>query len=101
MANCYLEGCERKSRVKGLCNTHYERIRKNGTLEITPVFENLSGHVFGKLKALRVAAKKPCMTWVCQCVCGNEINVRAANLKSGHSKSCGCVRKTEPNRKTH
>lgn len=29
--------------------------------------------------------------WVCQCECGNEVLVEAANLGSGHTKSCGCM----------
>lgn len=28
--------------------------------------------------------------WKCQCECGNVLNVRAHQLRSGHTKSCGC-----------
>lgn len=28
----------------------------------------------------------------CQCTCGSECLVRGADLRSGHSKSCGCLR---------
>jgi hypothetical protein len=28
--------------------------------------------------------------WLCRCDCGVELKVRAADLKSGHTKSCGC-----------
>lgn len=28
--------------------------------------------------------------WRCQCACGNVVDVRAHQLKSGHTKSCGC-----------
>jgi hypothetical protein len=31
--------------------------------------------------------------WKCQCECGNFINVRSYDLKSGHTKSCGCFHK--------
>lgn len=29
--------------------------------------------------------------WHCLCDCGNEIDVDTRNLKSGHTKSCGCL----------
>lgn len=29
--------------------------------------------------------------WDCDCVCGNKGKVSGYNLKSGHSKSCGCL----------
>ncbi len=32
-------------------------------------------------------------TWRCRCDCGNEIKVQAGRLKSGHTQSCGCLRK--------
>lgn len=31
--------------------------------------------------------------WLCRCDCGNERIVFAQALKSGHSKSCGCLQK--------
>ncbi len=31
--------------------------------------------------------------WLCLCVCGTETTVRAFRLKSGHTKSCGCLQK--------
>lgn len=38
--------------------------------------------------------------WACQCVCGNTHLVSAANLITGHTKSCGCISK-EGNNSTH
>lgn len=29
--------------------------------------------------------------WHCKCKCGNELDVDTRNLKSGHTKSCGCL----------
>lgn len=31
--------------------------------------------------------------WLCRCECGNEIKVTAYRLKSGNTKSCGCLKK--------
>ena len=36
--------------------------------------------------------------WTCICRCGNEIIVPSGHLKSGHTKSCGCLR-SETSRK--
>lgn len=31
--------------------------------------------------------------WLCQCDCGNIVKVEGFSLKSGHTKSCGCLQK--------
>lgn len=33
--------------------------------------------------------------WQCKCDCGNEINVRSHPLRTGHTKSCGCLKREE------
>lgn len=35
---------------------------------------------------------KRAIRWVCQCECGRRVAVLQASLRSGKSKSCGCVR---------
>lgn len=32
-------------------------------------------------------------TWICQCKCGNKVEVRASSLVSNHTKSCGCTKR--------
>lgn len=32
--------------------------------------------------------------WRCRCVCGNELDVLAANLTAGRRTNCGCIKKT-------
>lgn len=31
------------------------------------------------------------ITYLCTCVCGNQVTVRSAALRSGNTKSCGCL----------
>ena len=31
--------------------------------------------------------------WLCQCDCGNKVVVLGGHLRSGHTKSCGCLQK--------
>jgi len=54
-------------------------------------FQDVSGHRFGRLSALRMASQRP-TKWVCQCDCGNIKSIRLSDLNSGHIRSCGCLR---------
>jgi hypothetical protein len=62
-------------------------------------FIDLAGSKFGRWTAIRVYEKRPNrdggtrVFWECRCDCGNVRSVDAASLKSGHSKSCGCIKK--------
>lgn len=57
---------------------------------------DLSLKQFGRLTALwrdRLSPKgkgRPAK-WVCACDCGKTVSVRAANLRSGSTTSCGCA----------
>lgn len=56
--------------------------------------ENLSGRRFGRLAAKEVAGKSGKKTlWLCLCDCGRFTVVRADQLKSGNTRSCGCLSK--------
>ena len=56
-------------------------------------FIDLTGQKFGRLTVIeRVeSAKKKNTIWRCLCDCGVEKNIPACDLKSGHTKSCGCL----------
>lgn len=57
---------------------------------------DLTGKRFGMLTVLhRSERPHPRVYWVCQCDCGNVVEVAANNLTTGHSVSCGC-RRTNP-----
>lgn len=55
---------------------------------------DLTGQRFGRLLVIRESgrAKGGRVTWLCKCDCGAETVVRRDNLRSGHVKSCGCLR---------
>jgi len=53
--------------------------------------KDITGHVFGKLKAISPHTKTSHGTkWACKCECGKVVLVRIDKLTTGHSKSCGC-----------
>lgn len=58
-------------------------------------FEDLMGRTFGRWVVLRLARKGTHKTpsyWLCKCACGNKKTVAGKSLKSGYSKSCGCLK---------
>lgn len=56
---------------------------------------DIAGQKFGMLTALYITKRKSKedTLWHCKCDCGNECDVSVKNLRSGHTKSCGCFRK--------
>ena len=59
-------------------------------------FIDLTGQKFNKLTVLSKDEEKNTnkrIYWKCKCDCGNEILVSADKLKSGHTKSCGCLKR--------
>lgn len=56
--------------------------------------KDLTGQKFGRLTPLKfLRIEKHKAIWLCQCDCGNSIEVRGVELTKGHTKSCGCLRK--------
>lgn len=56
-------------------------------------FQNLVGQKFGRLTPINWERdEKNKIIWNCKCDCGNQIKVRPSNLKTGQTKSCGCLR---------
>lgn len=56
--------------------------------------KDLSGEKFGELLVLKRISKtgEPAL-YLCKCDCGKTTVVRGCNLKSGATKSCGCLRR--------
>ena len=59
---------------------------------------NLIGQRFGRLLARKrfAGSRKTPAKWECECDCGNTTKVQTNYLQSGHTKSCGCLRKIAP-----
>jgi hypothetical protein len=54
---------------------------------------NLVGERFGELLVLQKSEQKAKSgaVWDCLCSCGKTLAITACNLKSGNTRSCGCV----------
>jgi hypothetical protein len=58
------------------------------------VLADMTGQRFGKLLVMRRASDvgvKP-VKWLAICDCGNRTTVGGSKLRTGHTKSCGCLR---------
>lgn len=55
------------------------------------------GEKFGRLTVVGYAGLSGSgkRTWDCVCECGNHTVVTTSDLRNGHTKSCGCIRKEE------
>ena len=58
---------------------------------------DLTGQKFGRLTILKRMDKnkRGDYRWLCKCICGKEKIVIGSDLKSGNTKSCGCLRKEQ------
>lgn len=68
--------------------------RENGGAIGRPATD-LTGARFGRLVAQQRAGsnKRGAARWLCSCDCGAQKIVGAAELKKGHARSCGCLRR--------
>lgn len=60
-------------------------------------FIDITGMVFGRLKVLNKMQQRKynlrVIVWECECICGKKIFTTSTPLRSGLSKSCGCLRR--------
>lgn len=58
-------------------------------------FIDLTGQKFGRLIAIQKTNKKKGNEWLwqCKCDCGNICEVTGVRLRTGQTKSCGCLKK--------
>jgi len=52
---------------------------------------DLTGLTFGRLKVIRVSVPGKAIKWLCLCECGRSVSIQGTHLRSGHTKSCGCL----------
>lgn len=60
-------------------------------------FIDLIGQKFGILTVLKRTDgnQRGYCRWLCKCICGKEKIISSGDLKSGNTKSCGCLRKKQ------
>jgi len=58
-----------------------------------PNLKNEMGNKYGRLTVIERAGqtKQEEAAWLCRCQCGKELVVSGQNLRSGNTKSCGCL----------
>lgn len=59
------------------------------------VFKDLTGKKFNRLTVLGLGKRNSSgqIQWKCKCNCGNIVFATTTYLKTGHTKSCGCLNK--------
>ncbi len=58
-----------------------------------PAFQDITGQKFYNLTALSPTEERRCgaVVWLWKCDCGETTKCRAALVRDGHTKSCGCL----------
>lgn len=85
------------NKIKGHSNNKYNNIIDELVVSTrSSRTDYLVGQTFGKLKVRQLwettkQSNSRCITWLCDCECGNTKVVSSTNLKSGNTKSCGCL----------
>lgn len=54
-------------------------------------FIDLTNQKLGRLTVIKRVDQKTPIRWLCQCECGNFKEVYATHLRSGNTRSCGCL----------
>jgi hypothetical protein len=67
--------------------------KKNGSI-LPKKCLDINGKKFGRLSVIKFSnMKNGRAIWECKCSCGKNIFVGVKELKSGNTKSCGCLQK--------
>lgn len=78
-----------KTKSCGCLSLELKSMRAKGNRHGAKRKLDLRGQTFGKLT---VVDSPQVGLWNCQCACGGCATVRTAALRSGHTRSCGCLR---------
>lgn len=74
------------------------------TFERSTAYLDLTGQQFGRLVVIeraghhRTPGSKPQPRWRCRCSCGIEVKVTTKNLRTGETRSCGCLHRESARR---
>lgn len=71
--------------------------QKDGVYGVSDKVDSMFGKEFGQLKVLSLGPKtdRGAKQYICVCICGQWTTVRSDSLRSGHTKSCGCIKRGE------
>jgi len=72
----------------------YGKVKSCGCLVSKSKIKNIKGKRSGKLVAIKYTGKieNHAAIWLCECDCGNKVEVRSNTFTSGAVRSCGCLR---------
>lgn len=56
-------------------------------------FVDIRGQRFGRLVAIEPIHDRKVLKWICRCDCGNSTITTYSKLKSGRTRSCGCLQR--------
>lgn len=58
---------------------------------------DITGNIYGKLKVRMLSQQRRHgkTAWVCDCECGNDVVVTGTALKTGNTRSCGCLPRSQ------
>lgn len=63
---------------------------------------DISGHRYGRLVPIeeqyRIGHRS---YWLCQCDCGNKVIIAKSDMRSGVTRSCGCLKREELIERNH
>ena len=60
--------------------------------QLPPRVKNIAGTMFGRITVLAfIEIRNNRAVWSCSCSCGSSVNICGVDLRSGNTKSCGCL----------
>ena len=97
MKQLFLQGVPKTVIAEQLGCSSATILRNLRAMEVEHV-DPMIGQKFNKLTVLSRAEKRPEIVsrrirYRCRCECGNIVEVNGNALRTGHTSSCGCIRK--------
>lgn len=94
---CIVEGCSKKHLARGLCEMHYARMQAHGDTEGRPRYHkprvDMIGKRFGRVVVVSFAESiQDRLFYNCLCDCGTKVKLCGEYLRSGNTRSCGCLK---------